>query len=167
MNEVKLENARLKLLLQQIEKDYTCLQARFFNISQSDLNKSTSPTCTIEEDESELVSLRLGRSPSPSEPKKVDKKRSMREDSDDQSNDGLKLGLDYNTGVSESDPIKPSNEPSPGPTSEAAKKVKIDDDQSVKKGAGDDEVSQPNVKRARVSVRTKCDYPTVSVASVS
>lgn len=172
MNEVKLENARLKLLLQQIEKDYTSLQTRFFNICQPDLKKSGSPTCTHEniadEEESELVSLRLGRSPSPSESKKVDKKRSYDKtiedypSCDDQSNDGLKLGLDYSTRISEPDLIKPSNDPTPGPTSEVVKTVKRCDDESVKKDAGDDEVSQPNVKRARVSVRTKCDYPTVS-----
>ncbi|XP_015065293.1 probable WRKY transcription factor 72 [Solanum pennellii] len=170
VNEIKLENARLKLLLQQIEKDYTSLQTRFFNICQPDLKKSGgSPTCTHEniadEEESELVSLRLGRSPSPSEYKKVDKKRSYDktiEDSpscNDQSNNGLKLGLDYSTGVSESEFIKPSNDPSPGPTSEVVKTVKKCDDESIKK---DDEVSQPNVKRARVSVRTKCDYPTIN-----
>lgn len=170
MNKIKLENARLKLLLQQIEKDYTSLQTRFFNICQPDFKKSSgSPTCTHEniadEEESELVSLRLGRSPSPSENKKVDKKRSYDktiEDSpscNDQSSNGLKLGLDYSTGVSESEFIKPSNDPSPGPTSEVVKTVKKCNDESIKK---DDEVSQPNVKRARVSVRTKCDYPTVS-----
>lgn len=171
MNEVKLENARLKLLLQQIEKDYSSLQTRFFNICQPVLKKSISPTCTHEniadEEESELVSLRLGRSPSSSESKKVDKKRSYDktiEDypSCDKSNDGLKLGLDYSTGVSESELVKPSNDPSPGPTSEVVKTVQKGDDESVNKRAGDDEVSQPNVKRARVSVRTKCDYPTVS-----
>ncbi|XP_049371871.1 probable WRKY transcription factor 72 [Solanum verrucosum] len=172
VNEIKLENARLKLLLQQIENDYTSLQTRYFNICQPDLKKSGSPTCTHEniadEEESELVSLRLGRSPSPSESKKVDKKRSYDKtiedypSCNDQSNDGLKLGLDYSTRISESDFIKPSNDPTPGPTSEVVKTVKRCDDESVKKDAGDDEISQPNVKRARVSVRTKCDYPTIN-----
>ncbi|MCD9558612.1 WRKY transcription factor [Datura stramonium] len=177
VNEVKLENARLKMLLQQIEKDYNSLQTRFFNICQSDLKESIGPTCTpeniaeVEEEYSELVSLRLGRSPSPSESKKVDKKRSYdktREDyhSRDQSNDGLKLGLEYSTGVSESDLIKPNIDPSPdnvvSPSSEVVKTAMKSDDGSVKKRAGDDEVSQPNVKRARVSVRTKCDYPTIN-----
>ncbi|XP_060194362.1 probable WRKY transcription factor 72 [Lycium barbarum] len=173
VNEVKLENARLKMLLQQIEKDYNSLQTLFFNICQPDSKKSVSPTCTPEniadEEESELVSLRLGRSPSPNEAKKVDKKRSYdktREEyhSCNQSNDGLKLGLDYTSGISESDIIKPNMDPSPvkvvGPTSEVVKTMRSDDG-SVKR-AGDDEASQPNVKRARVSVRTKCDYPTIN-----
>ncbi|KAK4360751.1 hypothetical protein RND71_019703 [Anisodus tanguticus] len=170
VNEVKLENARLKMLLQQIEKDYNSLQTRFFNICQPELKKSASPTCTPEniadEEESELVSLRLGRSPSPNESKKVDKKRSYYETREkyhscDQSNDGLKLGLDYSSGISESDLIKTSIDPSPGPTSEVVKTMRTGDNGSVKR-AGDDEVSQPNVKRARVSVRTKCDYPTIN-----
>ncbi|PHT55379.1 hypothetical protein CQW23_03865 [Capsicum baccatum] len=166
VNEVKLENARLKMLLQQIENDYNSLQTRLFNICQPDLKKSVNPTCTSEkiadEEECELVSLRLGRSPSPSESKKVDKKRTREDYHCVQSNDGLKLGLDYSSGVSESDLLKPNNNPSPGPTSEVVKTMRKGDDESVKKRAGDDEVSQPNVKRARVSVRTKCDYPTIN-----
>ncbi|CAN4090677.1 unnamed protein product [Withania somnifera] len=171
VNEVKLENARLKMLLQKIEQDYTSLQTRYFNICQPDLKRCASPTNTPEniadEEESELVSLRLGRSPSPRESKIVDKKRSYdktREDyhSCDKSNDGLKLGLDYSTGVSELDLIKPSNYASPDQTSEVVKTMKRADGESVKKLVGEDEVSQPNVKRARVSVRTKCDYPTIN-----
>nr|XP_016432253.1 PREDICTED: probable WRKY transcription factor 72 [Nicotiana tabacum] len=180
VNELRLENARLRMLLEQVEEDYNSLQSRVSNISQPEFNQSASPTCTTENiiaEESELVSLRLGRSPSRIDQfKKDDKKRHSCH-----SSDGLKLGLDYNIAVSKSDPIKPNTDPSPdkvletktvdaresGPTSEIVKTMRRGDNEvsqpspSVKR-AGDDEVSQPNVKRARVSVRTKCDYPTIN-----
>ncbi|OIT40460.1 PREDICTED: probable WRKY transcription factor 72 [Nicotiana attenuata] len=179
VNELRLENSRLRTLLEQIQKNYSSLQTRFSNICQPDHKKSVSPTCTTEnvaEEESELVSLRLGRSPSRNDQyKKDDKKRHSC-----QSSDGLKLGLDYNIEVSKSDPIKPNTDPSPDnmlletktvdaretsrPTSEVMRRGDYEVSQpnpSVKR-ASDDEVSQPNVKRARVSVRTKCDYPTIN-----
>ncbi|XP_016490249.1 putative WRKY transcription factor 72 [Nicotiana tabacum] len=180
VNELRLENARLRVLLEQIRKDYNSLQTRFSNICQPDHKRSVSPTCTTEnvaEEEYELVSLRLGRSPSRNEQYKKDDKRRH----SCQSSDGLKLGLDYNNEVPKSDPMKLHTDPSPdkvletktvdaresGPASEVDRTMRRDDNEvsqprpSVKR-AGDDEVSQPNVKRARVSVRTKCDYPTIN-----
>lgn len=161
MKEVREENTRLKLLLEQIEKDYKSLQMRFIDIFQQKSNKKSSPSTTDEdrrvETEPELVSLRLGMSSNKfkkndTTPVSTSKRR------DGELKDGLQLGLDCNFGglVSDSS-TEVIVEASPENSSEEMKREKV-----VKRG-GEDEASEgSSVKRARVSVRARCDTPTVS-----
>lgn len=181
MKEVREENARLKMMLQKIEEDYKALQKRFVdNVDQQEANTTNNTkTCTTIEDteEPEFISLRLGTSPTTHEPKRETDSsvssfsKSTTTEDQGQLKCGLKLGLDYHLGESKSDPtvaISPENsleeqkdehdqDANPGenwPPSKVVKTVRSEDD----------EISQqPNPKRARVSVRVRCDTPTVSI----
>ncbi|XAR51768.1 hypothetical protein NMG60_11006499 [Bertholletia excelsa] len=160
MHEVREENTRLKVLLEQIEKDYHSLQMRFIDSIQK---PSVAPT--HEEEEPELVCLSLGRR-SPCKPKTEHNPNtnSPRETiQEPQSNSGLKLGLDYEAGPQPDSP-SPENsleeitkEEQPGetwPPSKALKTMGREDQEEVPE--------QASVKRARVSVRARCDTPTMN-----
>nr|QGQ64033.1 WRKY transcription factor 10 [Santalum album] len=175
MGEVRLENERLKTMLEQIEKDYRSLQARFFHIldqqqvPQNHSNNSSIPTC--EEEEPELVSLRLGRSPTPIRaPSKKDdinintsgnnSSNGRNEEQKAVKEEGLTLGLDFKFEASkapESDRESSLGEEGAGeiwPPNKVAKTIR----------SGEDDLSsqQSQVKRARVSVRARCDTPTMN-----
>ncbi|XP_052196053.1 probable WRKY transcription factor 72 [Diospyros lotus] len=166
MSQVREENARLKMMLEQMEKDYESLRMRFSAIIQRESKKSSNSSISTAhvDQEPELVSLRLGISPS--EPKRDEKSagkaRSSSEDHE-QLTGGLKLGLDYDFRKSEKSSPENSleeiaKEEQAGETWPAASK-------GLKKGRSgeDDELSeQSSVKRARVSVRARCDAPTMN-----
>lgn len=99
-------------------------------------------------------------------------------DEDDEHNQTLKLSLDYG-GVqpppSDDKSTEPNLELSSGGQSpeNSASETKEEDTAAAGETwppskalkatrSGDDELSQPSVKRARVSVRARCDTPTVS-----
>lgn len=181
MGEVREENLRLKTLLQQIEKDYKTLQMKFIDVFQQESNKNGSPiptsngaesTTTADDQDQELVSLRLGTSPT--DPKKEDLHVTISSNSSKVTceNDGIKLGLDYNILErlkTEDGAMGFGQNPGPDKYSFTGKK---EDDQAGEKWppgkvlktqrSGDEEFSQTNVKRARVCVRARCDTPTVS-----
>lgn len=189
MTEVREENARLKRMLQKIEDDYRSLHMRFIdmiqqqepkNNSSNNNNNNNKPSLSrenIEEPES-FVSLRLGMSPS--KPKRDDRNTTSsssktREDSEHlQLKESLTLGLDYNLEASKSDCMEvmapdrsPENsveeiitkdEEAAGETWPPSKVLK-----TARSNGGEEEISeQASVKRARVSVRARCDTPTVS-----
>ncbi|GAY61900.1 hypothetical protein CUMW_213570 [Citrus unshiu] len=177
MGEVREENERLKKMLEQIEKDYKSLQLRFFDILQKadPAKKSTNSTQYCSHDgqimESELVSLCLGRSSSPGEAKKEERtsnnasKSSRKNGDDEELKASLNLALDpkiqpsLELGVSNLSPENSSEETKEEEAGEAWPPSKV---LKTMRGNGDDEVSpHSNVKRARVSVRARCDAPTV------
>lgn len=180
MGEVREENERLKKMLEQIEKDYKSLQLRFFDILQKadPAKKSTNSTQYFSHDdqimESELVSLCLGRSSSPGEVKKEERtsnnasKSSRKNGDDEELKASLNLALDpkiqpsLELGVSNLSPENSSEETKEEEAGDAWPPSKV---LKTMRGNGDDEVSpQSNVKRARVSVRARCDAPTVSLS---
>ncbi|CAI9752688.1 unnamed protein product [Fraxinus pennsylvanica] len=132
MTGVREENARLKMQLQQIEKDHRTLQLRFFDILRETKQDNNPTDPTIEED-TELVSLRLGMS-SRDQSKKEERNTSSREE-----NEELKVGSDYNLTGSETGSME-------------FKTLRSEED----------ELSQTNLKRARVSVRAKCETTTMN-----
>lgn len=143
-------------MLKQIQENYKSLQSRFFEI--------TKQGSAIEEgsEEPELVSLSLGRS-SPTGSKKDDKKTTIcskteeEEEEDGHNKSGLTLGLDSKFQWSTEIVSNPSHENS----SEEASKVQKRPSSGENHEEGVEQKSQ--VKRTRVSVRTRCDAPTVSV----
>ncbi|XP_057969899.1 probable WRKY transcription factor 72 [Malania oleifera] len=181
MGEVTKENERLKTMLQQIEKDYRSLQTRFFDVLKQESKKRTNSAIAhveIDEDEPELVSLRLGRSPSHDEPKK-DNDNSMSNNSpkttsrDNEQQECLKeglggLGLDLKFDVStKKADLEPSQNSSEGTKDmeEAGETWPPSKIPKTMRSNGDDngDVSeQSQVKRARVSVRARCDTPTMN-----
>ncbi|KAK8667753.1 hypothetical protein V6N13_105234 [Hibiscus sabdariffa] len=170
MGEVREENERLKLLLRQIGKDYQSLQTRFLDLLQKEeANKSLtmSPASRLEENEEHqhLISLSLGRCSSSDPPKKEDKKCSNKEDN----NNGLELGLQCKFELQGStEPEKnnnPSTESSLGkPEEEEPNEVWPPSKILKTMTSGDEEdVSEPMLlKKTRVSVKTRCDTPTMN-----
>ncbi|KAK2972395.1 hypothetical protein RJ640_010832 [Escallonia rubra] len=170
MREVREENTRLKMMLEQIEKEYKSLQRHFIDIFQQETKKNSNiPVITLDEriKEPELVSLRLGLSPS--EPHKDDNTNSSSKIREEQLNSGLKLGLDYNLRRSKSDLMELVSDTSPENSLEERKKEEAGETRPPSKvstttaESGDDEQSQlSSVKRARVSVRARCDTTTMN-----
>ncbi|KAK3026000.1 hypothetical protein RJ639_040376 [Escallonia herrerae] len=172
MSEVREENQRLRTCIDQMMKDYQSLQKQFRDIVEQDAKKSSNKTDAHQDEmeESELVSLSLGRTSSDPKNLKDDKykipcKGETNHEPDDK--DGsLVLGLDSKYEVSRTGPAGSSLDPSPENSSE----VKEQTGDTWPPGrvlktvrSGDEEVSQQNpAKKARVSVRVRCDTPTMN-----
>lgn len=188
MGEVREENQKLKMYLERIMKEYKKLQMQFYDIVQQEEKMSTTTPTTdqasnknihqeTDDDQSELaVSLSLG-SFSSNIPKRVEEKNTTRshgkEATDHQQvlnkEDSLSLGLEYKFELASKSSATegPLSNPSPASSSEEPKEDAGETwppQKSLKTTRGaDDEVSQQNpVKKARVSVRARCDTPTVS-----
>nr|CAD1824231.1 unnamed protein product [Ananas comosus var. bracteatus] len=167
MGEVREENERLKTILGQIIKGYQSLETKFFDIVQQEQAKTANHNHGVEE--SELVSLSLGMSSR--EHKKETKTNSSSEEKANDKIDEQGLALGLGCGFDGSNYTEPSDcrtnlssENSLEESKEDAKETwppgKIT--KSLNSKGGDSEVSpQPPAKRARVSVRARCDAPTV------
>ncbi|CAN6456052.1 unnamed protein product [Victoria cruziana] len=164
MGEVKGENERLKIILSRIMKDYQALQMHFFEIVQQEESSKKSPEATAvttssdhKTEETELVSLSLGSFSA--EAYKTEKSNSSKKGGDrDHSpkSTGLSLGLGCKFEVSSdnsTEELKELRDVGEGwpPTG------------LVKPSRGaEEDVSQPaHIKKARVSVRARCDAPTM------
>ncbi|WCJ20802.1 WRKY DNA-binding protein 72 [Euphorbia peplus] len=158
MGQVREENERLKMMLQQVEKDYHSLKLRFLEIVQQESCKNSVDSAEDTE-ESDLVSLSLGRNtPSPTQTQtQLTKKDSTKQD--EEFKGSLTLGLDS----------KVQNSEKPSPTNSSEQVVKEDEggetwqaNKIQKINVDDDVAQQNNVKRARVCVRARCDTPTMN-----
>ncbi|PWA39515.1 WRKY DNA-binding protein 72 [Artemisia annua] len=174
MGEVKEENQRLRVHLDQIMKDYQTLQKKFQDIihHQQQETPTTINANAIKQneepqinDESELVSLSLGRTSSMDIVKKD--KRSTTPPT--KSAEGLDLGLECGKfEISSTTQAESSINLSPDNSLEEAKdeagETWTPQKPPTPKRSGDDqEVSQQNpVKKTRVSVRVRCDTPTMN-----
>ncbi|KAL1173343.1 hypothetical protein V6Z11_A05G406200 [Gossypium hirsutum] len=165
MGEVMEENERLKKMLEKIQENYKSLQLSFFEILQQGAVKK-SKCSSISSDhndepvvvEPELVSLSLGRT-TPMESVKDEKTTSSIKSKDDpEIKAGLTLGLDSKFQLS-------------SPQKSSEDQVKEDDGAAetwppnkIQKttSRNGDEDQQNHVKRARVSVRARCDAPTMN-----
>nr|USN24498.1 WRKY transcription factor [Panax notoginseng] len=188
MDKVRQENQRLKMYLDQMMKDYKNLQNQFHKIVHQEAPMKSTDTITNDQqmaaEEPEFVSLSLGRSSS--------SEIRMRDDHDqkhrkveselnhieqDKEEDGLGLGLDCKFEVTApSVPNKSGRaESSANPSLEEEVKEETGErilpSQKIMKtmrSTGDDDdddevISQQNpAKRARVSVRVRCDTPTMN-----
>ncbi|KAK8586882.1 hypothetical protein V6N13_085901 [Hibiscus sabdariffa] len=134
------ENERLKTMIKQIQENYKSLQLRFFETIQQG-----SAIEGEEEEETELVSLSLGRSPTGS--KKDDQKRTTT----NINGGSLTLGLDPNSEL-------PKEEDDAGETWQPPSKV-----QKTTLSGDHEEAAAHKIqaKRARVSVRTRCEALTM------
>ncbi|XP_061367115.1 WRKY transcription factor 72A-like [Gastrolobium bilobum] len=165
MGEVKEENERLKMMLERAEKDYHSLQLRFFNIHNKEVPKkgvADSATSHDETEETELVTLCLGRSPTESKKEsRIGNSNKPKDKEDLEAN--LTLGLDSKyllsmELVSDLSPMNSSEE-----TKEAEAEGTLSTNKSVKvKNVNDEMSDQMPAKRARVSVRARCDTPTMN-----
>ncbi|XP_031273597.1 WRKY transcription factor 72A-like [Pistacia vera] len=169
MGEVREENERLKMYLGRIMNDYKILQMRFHDFVQQDAKNSTDTSNDHDQEveETELVSLSLGRFSSDSKKEEKTKTSSSGKEDDQKIKEGLSLGLECKFEVSKPDANEALPDPSltnsfeeskeeageTWPPSKALKTMR----------SGDEDISQQNpVKRARVSVRARCDTPTMN-----
>lgn len=180
MGEVREENQRLKQYLDQVMRDYKTLQTQFINTVNKNDKTAASLTLTENDRETELVSLSLGRSPGSRVDESVkedhDRKKtrgSSKEDEEEE--EGLRLGLDCKFEVSGSGTSESLPKPSPTTSTSSFGEAKEGEVgvrpilpqskglKTVRTAAEDHEISNnAQAKRARVSVRTRCDTPTVS-----
>lgn len=177
MSEVREENVRLKKTLEHMMKDYQSLQLRFFDIlrQESHSKKAINPSPTmsattshieIEEPHDQLLSLCLGRSPR--DPKLInDESKLVQVDHHQDLKANLTLGLgsklqlptelvlngpilEHSSEEPKESEVSPSNTKTP-------KTMRNEDDEALQ--------HWPTAKRARVSVRARCDTPTVLLHS--
>ncbi|KAF3655706.1 putative peptide/nitrate transporter-like [Capsicum annuum] len=178
MREVMEENQRLRFHLDRIMKEYRNLQNQFHDIVQREVDQKSSSTVNTTQHESdhetnELVSLSLGRATSDmkkEELSKILKKDKGRDDED--VNKSLDLGLDCK--FEECSPVKnrspenslddhQANKDENGETSTTTWPPNKNLKTMRNDGDNGDDVSQQNpTKRARVSVRVRCDAPTMN-----
>ncbi|OIW06709.1 hypothetical protein TanjilG_04103 [Lupinus angustifolius] len=156
MGEVKEENERLKMMLENVEKDYHSLKLLFFDILNREApNKGVEDSYTSpnEVEEPKFVSLCLGRTPK--EPKKEDKtSNSSKPKENEDLEDNLKLGLEL---VSDHSPMNNSEEVKKAERGgTCSRNILVRTKDSV-----DEILEQIPTKRARVCVRARCDTPTM------
>ncbi|XP_042411902.1 probable WRKY transcription factor 72 [Zingiber officinale] len=167
MGQVKQENEKLKSILAQMVSSYQLLHKNYSNyVEQGKPKPPTVEGKVEEEEEHDLVSLRLGTSSSTAGQKKpeeiiINNNNNNNNNSKDHDDSGsekeketdLTLGLDFK--------IDGLNNPSPENSFEESTKAPKD---SPKNSSEEDELAsqQPQVKKARVSVRARCDTPTMN-----
>ncbi|KAJ6760553.1 WRKY TRANSCRIPTION FACTOR 61-RELATED [Salix purpurea] len=168
MGEARDENQRLKIYLDRIVKDYRALQMKFYDITQQEeTKKSTDPVDDHQGTEHhELVSLTLGRISS--EPKRDGKSCKTSSQGENHDKKSLSLGLDCTFEASKSD----TNEGLPNlssvnsfgePKEEAGEAWQRSKALKTMRGGDDEVIMQQNpAKKARVSVRARCDTPTMN-----
>lgn len=167
MGEVKEENERLKMLLGRIAKDYKSLQMHFFDILHQQEAKSADTASDHQaNEEPELVSLSLGITSTDAKKEEKKNRNSSHGGEDERLSGGLSLGLDclFERGSKENrrasisnnsfDELKEVEPTEVWPPSKITSKTMR---------SGEDEVLQqiPS-KKARVSVRARCDTPTMN-----
>lgn len=154
---MKQENERLKMILARIMNDYQSLQTHLIDVVNKGLDKESLENAEAdrETDEPELVLLSLGTSSwrHKKEEKAITRTRS---EGDEQVKGDLSLGLGTHSNSSHENSFEDTKEEEAAgeiwPPSKALKTMR----------SGEDEVSQSiHVKKARVSVRARCDAPTV------
>lgn len=187
MGEAREENERLKNLLSKMMKDYQSLQTKFNDIlQQQEHNKKpaeklpSSLTAEQKDQDSEMVSLRLGINSSDKEESKISNNNTSSgkiistKEEGKSSTGGLGLGLDCkfepeaaddhqhesslkNNLSSESTFEEQNKEEEPSEAWPPSKVLK------TMRSGGDEEVLQQNpLKKPRVCVRARCDSATVS-----
>lgn len=182
MREVMEENQRLRMHLDRITKEYRNLQNQFHDIVQKEADKKSSSTVNTTYHESDqeadqLVSLSLGRTTSDMKKDELSKivKKDKGHDNEGGVNKTLDLGLDckFKTIPTECSPVNLSpensledqaNKDENGETSTTwppNKNLKTMRNNGDGDGDGDDVSQQNPTKRARVSVRVRCDATTV------
>ncbi|KAK4394430.1 WRKY transcription factor 72A [Sesamum angolense] len=174
MDEVMEENQRLKMYLDQILKDYRTLQRQYRDVIQQEAKKAPNIDSTHRDHDTDgpdqLFALSLGISSSSSDRVKDEPRKTLMNEDALEGGDKegtLTLGLDCKFEAPKKLPTEPSPNPSPENSLEDAKEEAGETwppktMKNVRDG-GDDEISQQNpAKRARVSVRVRCDTPTMN-----
>ncbi|KAK7388966.1 hypothetical protein VNO78_23797 [Psophocarpus tetragonolobus] len=165
---VREENQRLKMCLNKIMNEYRALEMQFQDIVKQGTKKKVGQGNDINPqemlEESDLVSLSLGRVPSnPRNDEKIKVSKALKDD-DEGFHEDLALGLEckFETSKSGSTTEAVPN-PSPENSCEVPKEEAGDALKTMRES--EDEVAQQNqnpTKKPRVCVRARCDTPTMN-----
>ncbi|KAJ1378457.1 WRKY domain [Sesbania bispinosa] len=171
MGEVREENERLKMCLDKIMNEYRTLQMQFHDMVKEETKKNDDANHVHQEiEESDLVSLSLGRVPRNDE--KVVKV--FKPLNDEEFNEDLTLGLECKFETSKSGSTTealPINIPSPVNSSHEVPKEEAGDETNwpptnkalkTMRDTEDEVAQQTPAKKARVCVRARCDTPTMN-----
>ncbi|KAL6559471.1 DNA binding domain [Orobanche gracilis] len=183
--ELMEENQQLKIELDRILKDYKTLQMQYQDIMQQE-DDPRSPNSLIiptihdhdqitQEHDELMIALSLGRSSPSDGTKDEQRKTSIRDENvieGEDNKEGLTLGLDLDCKFQVPSgkltrEISPNNRSRENSLEEAKEEGgestwKPKTTKNVREG-GDDEITPQNpAKRARVSVRVRCDTPTMN-----
>ena len=168
MGEVREENQRLRMYLDKIMKDYKTLEMQFLSIVRQESKESPENAGAPQIEEPEFVSLSLGRATNEIKRDEKNKNNTSKGKENEEVIGSLSLGLDCKFELSKISPseasvLNSSLENSLGGQKEDAGDAWPPGKLSKTMRTGDEESSQQNPpKRARVSVRARCDTPTVS-----
>ncbi|GAA0186593.1 DNA-binding transcription factor [Lithospermum erythrorhizon] len=174
MGEVIQENKRLRMHLDKITKDYQALQVQFQDILQQEetmKSASSNTHLTMGEQHDDLVSLSLGRTSS-IDVKKFDpsifapNKETRNENKAGHEKEGLSLGLGCKLKTTNNQEIILGESSIMSPE-KSIEEVREEPGQTwpphnISKRNVEEEVSQNPTKRARVSLRVRCDSPTMN-----
>ncbi|KAL2254031.1 UNVERIFIED_CONTAM: WRKY transcription factor 72B [Sesamum indicum] len=166
MDEVMEENQKLRMCLNRILEDYRTLEMQYRDVIQQEAKKSPTTVPTHQDhdtEEPELIALSLGRTSSNKIRDELNKIPTVEDE-------GVTLGLECKHDVPKmlSQAETTSLNPSPENSLEEVKEEDAGETRKHKAmnnagDGGDDEILQQNpVKRARVSVRVRCDTPTMN-----
>ncbi|XP_031487443.1 WRKY transcription factor 72A-like [Nymphaea colorata] len=169
MGQVREENERLKMILSRIVKDYQALKMHFLDVAQqaenakkvSDVTAAPATTSSSDHDSEEtgLVSLSLGNNSTSSHRTQEKMNEKSNEEINDDANfkEGLSLGLDCKFLQNGQNPQSSSEDPKGEDMAESSTNRLF----KTPRSAEDDVSQQPHVKKARVSVRARCDTATM------
>ncbi|XP_006354832.1 probable WRKY transcription factor 61 isoform X2 [Solanum tuberosum] len=169
MREVMEENERLRMHLDRMMKEYRNLQNQFHDIVKKETDQKSSSTVNTsthhDQEADQLVSLSLGRTTS--DMKKDELKKDKGHDDERViiiNNKSLDLGLDckFETTPTECSPVNYSPENSLDDQANKDENGNKNPKTMRNNGDGDDVSQQNPTKRARVSVRVRCDTPTMN-----
>ncbi|KAK2636321.1 hypothetical protein Ddye_031113 [Dipteronia dyeriana] len=189
MGEVREENERLKLLLAQMLKDYKSLQKNFlYMVKQEEANKKSTDTIfsstprrqSTDQEEPGLISLSLGRGSS-TEPNKKDEEKNQNLNGGRLLSLGLDLNCRFDQLINSSTCTQPSDDDEKNKiTSSSFHEDQLKEEEPIietrpppskniknmRNGGGDREdeqvMEQTHLKKARVSVRARCETPTMN-----
>ncbi|KAL8457383.1 hypothetical protein ACS0TY_035298 [Phlomoides rotata] len=161
MNEIMEENQRLKMYLDRILKDYRTLQMQYRDVIQQEAKKSPRE----EPDHDQTTNLSLGMSSS----NRV-KESPKNHDINMVEGGELALGLDCRFDLTKKSPARLSPNASLENSVEETKEEEEGGEtwppktglKNGRDGGDQDEAQQNPAKRARVSVRVRCDTPTMN-----
>lgn len=149
-----------------MEKNYRSMQVRFFDIlrQEASCRKPTDDSCSLEDTkESGLVSLCLGMNPMIVSER--DKEKETKEHSPkvvvDEEDEGLDTKLQLSAEVRTSSTSPRLQEHKEEEETWPPNKI-----QKTSTGEDDDALPQTQAKRTRVSVRARCDSPTVRFITI-
>lgn len=163
MGVVREENERLKRSLQKIMNEYRTLEMQFQDILKQGTKRKNGNEEDDTVEESDLVSLSLGRVPSHQRnEEKIKVYKTLKDD--EGFNQELTLGLECKSKSRSTSEALPN--PSPENSSENRKEEAGETQKAIRDT--EDEVAQQNpMKKPRVCVRARCDTPTVNLYSLT